>query len=241
MKVFVLTRGRPTEMQTTASALASAGIEFTFARTVGDETEVSIPGGTDQWFDCKTAAHKRQAIYDANQVFIMLDDDLRFYTVKNGRPIVARPEDIVDLFEYAGLLMQSHGLVGLADRLWIVSKPQPYAKNPTKVYHFFGINRMLLKGSERFDRFPGHSDIDFSLQVLTSGASVVAITRFCYTDLGQGTRSGGANIWRTRQENDHQRILLSKKWPGIIEIYNRSDGVAQFRVNHRALKRAMPK
>lgn len=241
MKIFVLTRGRPTGMQTTASALASAGIEFTFARTVGDETEVSVPGGSVQWFDCKTAAHKRQAIYDANQSFIMLDDDLRFYAVKNGRPVAAEPGDILGLFGYAESLMQSHGLVGLADRLWIVNKPQPYIRTPTKVYHFFGINKMLLRGNERFDRFPGHSDIDFSLQVLTSGASVVAITRFCYTDLGQGTRSGGANLWRTQEENDRLRVMLSKQWPGIIEIYKRSDGAAQFKVNHHALKRAMPK
>jgi hypothetical protein len=241
MKIFVLTRGRPTKMQTTASALSSAGIEFTFARTVGDATEVSVRGGKEQWFECSTAAHKRQAIYDENSAFIMLDDDLRFYAVKEGKPVAAEPSDISDLFSYAETLMKSHGLVGLADRLWIVSKPQPYVTAPTKVYHFFGINKMLLSGRERFDRFPGHSDIDFSLQVLTSGASVVSITRFCYTDLGQGTRPGGANIWRKQEENDRLRVLLSRQWPGIIEIYRRSDGVSQFRVNHHALRKAIPK
>jgi hypothetical protein len=241
MKIFVLTRGRPTEMQTTASALSGAGLEFTFARTRGDDTPVSVAGGSTEWFDCKTAAHKRQAIYDSNQMFIMLDDDLKFYSVVDGRPRAASGRDVADLISYAAHLMQSNGLVGLADRLWIVNKPRPYVRSPTKVYHFFGINKLLLSGKERFDRFPGHSDIDFSLQVLTSGASVVAITKFCYTDLGQGTRPGGASIWRTTEENDRLRRMLRKTWPGIIEIYKREDGVEQFRVNHHALKKAIPK
>jgi hypothetical protein len=240
MKIFVLTRGRPTEMQTTAAALASAGIEFTFARTVGDETEVSIPGGTDQWFDCKTAAHKRQAIYDANQAFIMLDDDLRFYAVKNGRPVAASPADVLDLFGYAGLLMQSHGLVGIENRLWIGSKKKPYIETPPKLHHFFGVNKMLLSGKERFDRFPGHADIDFSLQVLTSGASVVSMTKFCHADAGQSTRKGGANLWRTKEFNDRMAEEMRAKWPGIVRLYTRNDGVTGVRINSHALKQWMP-
>lgn len=240
MKIFVLTRGRPTEMQTTASALASAGIEFTFARTVGDETEVSIPGGTDQWFDCKTAAHKRQAIYDANQFFIMLDDDLRFYVVKKGRPIAATSGDVADLFGYAASLMASHGLVGIENRLWIGSKKQPYISTPPKLHHFFGINKMLLSGKERFDRFPGHADIDFSLQVLSSGASVVSMTRFCHSDAGQSTRKGGANLWRTKEFNDRMAQEMRAAWPGIVRLYKRNDGVTGVRINHHALKKRMP-
>jgi hypothetical protein len=240
MKIFVLTRGRPTEMQTTASALASAGIEFTFARTVGDETEVSVFGGTDQWFDCKTAAHKRQAIYDANQSFIMLDDDLRFYAVNGGRPVAAGPPEIADLFGYAATLMQSHGLVGIESRLWIGSKKQPYIKTPPKLHHFFGVNKMLLSGRERFDRFPGHADIDFSLQVLTSGASVVSMTKFCHSDAGQATRKGGANLWRTKEFNDRMAEEMRTEWPGIVRLYRRNDGVTGVRINSHALKLRMP-
>lgn len=240
MKIFVLTRGRPTEMQTTAAALSSAGIEFTFARTVGDETEVSVPGGQDQWFDCKTAAHKRQAIYDANQFFVMLDDDLRFYAVKKGRPIAATPGDVAGLFAYAGSLMAAHGLVGIENRLWIGSKKQPYISTPPKLHHFFGINKMLLSGKERFDRFPGHADIDFSLQVLSSGASVVSMTRFCHSDAGQSTRKGGANLWRTKEFNDRMAQEMRAAWPGIVRLYKRNDGVTGVRINSHALKKRMP-
>ena len=236
-KVLIVTRGRPWPMQVTAQALSLAGIQYTFVRTVGDEIVIESPYqmGTI-WLDAAHIAIKRQKVLGLTRRFIMLDDDLSFQKVIEGKAVKATSEDLRTLFALWDKCLNHNALVGLENRFMIQNKEQPFNTKWGKMIHAVGINKRYLVGDERYDRVPGHEDIDFFLQVATNGCPVTMISAYTHSDAGNFYRAGGCSTWRNK-ENDHERALqLAALWPGIIDLYPGKDGITRVKGNWKRVR-----
>jgi hypothetical protein len=229
--VVIPTRGRPAAMQVTAEQLLAADVPFHFARTADDTTPLRNPCGLpDLVVPARNIAEKRQRLLERYDRFVMVDDDVRFFTVDAvGRASRCTSADLRALFALIRGLLDTNALVGVEQRFMIQLKERPLNSRLGPLVHVFGINRSLLRGGERFDRVVGHEDIDFVLQVMTAGLPVAIVSEYCHSDCGNFTRPGGCSIWRTRESCLEQINVLQRLWPELITHRPDRQGIPRVR------------
>ena len=221
--ILIVTRGRDISMQKTAHALEAANIPFYMIRTEGDE--ISLPYPQDV-VKAANIGEKRQAVLNHYEQFIMLDDDLSFFRVdEQGKCHEPTPQELCSLFAHLCELVEVHALVGLETRFMIHQKERPFNTRWGPIVHLFGVNRALLRGTERFDRVIGHEDIDFVLQVRQNDLPVAVVSDYCHTDAGNFTRKGGCSLWRTIEYSTEQCKVLQSLWPDIITWKPNKQGI----------------
>jgi len=188
------------------------------------------------WVDASNIAVKRQKVLQLYKRFIMLDDDLSFQRVVEGKAVKAAPDELEALFALMDQCLNTHALVGLENRFMIQNKEQPFNSKWGKMIHAVGVNKKFLKGNERYSRVPGHEDIDFFLQVAMNKCPVIMISKYTHSDAGNFYRPGGCSTWRNK-ENDHEQARkLQSLWPSIITLYPGKDGITRVKGNWKKVR-----
>lgn len=247
-EIVIVTRGRPQEMQTTANALIAASIPFSYARTKGDKVELDGAEKT-YWFDAEHIGIKRQKVLKSMRIkdqFLMLDDDLQFQKVQydydkdklSTKEIKLIPQ-LRSMFISIEDKLNRFGLVGIAPRFMIQTKPYPLDNRPQPFCPTFGINRKFLKGDEKFDRVCVGEDIDFVIQCVLNRIPHIMLTDYSHRDIKQGNRSGGCNIWRTRKLEQEMLQKVQSFHPEFVTAYTDKKGVPRVRVRWQKLAKSV--
>jgi len=218
MKILIPSRARP-DIQPTADALLSANVDFEIVRTESDT--VRYPSKYPQIFaplEVNDIASKRNWIMSTHtgQKILVLDDDLSFYRVLDGRAFAASPRDIARMMLVAEDYLSMFAHLGVAKRYMINTQPQPYVinKKPKSVN---GYNLALFPDPIPKFRLKACSDIDYTMQLVQSGRSCVIVTEYCYTERDY-MAPGGCSEWRTAQTIDEGMRKLEALWPGYVRL-----------------------
>ena len=184
MRVFIPTRGRYGEQHTLA-ALLDAGVDAWLVVDPDDEPMVSAsypnkivldkPGGIGD---------KRQAVLDLCQdpKLVMVDDDVRFHTVQDGRTWSSTPSEVSSLFALIEETLDQFAHGGVHSRLFVNQKPQPYVNSRSIYRQILCYNRALMPEVPRFSGNEGDEDTRYFLSLLDLGLEYFVITKFCFSE-----------------------------------------------------------
>lgn len=236
MKVYVLTKDR-VNCQVTADQLNSAGVEFTFACSAGDEP---FPKGNVEVFGDGTIEKKRQEIIDCNSgKTVMIDDDIRFLIRGAGggaKTRVCAPKELKRLFDETQLHLDKFDLVGLAERFMINNRQFPSVSGHRQI-HFFAFNSgWIRKRNIRIDRIPVAEDLDFIMQIFSAGGIQHLRTDYCHQDKKQ-FGPGGCSSERTNTTHNSSMERLRELWPDYVSLRRRK-GIWRPYINWNKLARS---
>lgn len=232
-----MTKGRPWKMQTTAQMFEDAQVPYRFVRTKGDEIE--LPRGDKKTITCntKTAPEKRQYVLENNNNFILCDDDVSLLKVKkSGKTQKASGEQVQKAMKLMKNHLKENAVVAFAERFMIQNKPQPSTDYPGGLFHIVGVNKDLLSSHIKYDRVRIHADLDFSLQVLTSGDPFLIITKYCKSSVGIFNRKGGVATYRTDKMFVEDAEFIRDQWPDIVQLKKDEKQGVKFRIAWRKIR-----
>lgn len=125
--------------------------------------------------DARHYSEKFQWLYDgtlfpvADKVVIM-DDDLYFnqYDEERKLRVIKDPERVAPMFDLMEQMLDKIPLVGVHPRMMAQNAKPPFEWN-SKIVTIQGLNRALLPGNLRLDRFPILADVFLNCEVLSRG------------------------------------------------------------------------
>lgn len=221
MKILIPSRARP-GAQITARTLTDAGVDFTIVRTIGDDTV--YPSEYDQvWVEADGIAEKRNEILRLFPGKMMvIDDDITFFSVDEvGKTWPTTNADIREIVRLTDHHLDTYAHTGVARRYMIQNQPRPHVLN-RKVMGVRGYNTDLFPDPWPKFRMRACSDIDFNMQLIAKGRSVLLLTAFCQQD-GPYMAPGGCSVWRTNETIAQGMRELEALWPGYVRLREGDD------------------
>ena len=231
LEYVILTRGRPHE-QRTYDFLVATGFHPTLVvnseEDAGGRPHVVFPHG-------HVGEVRQRVLEEMGDRVMMLDDDLAFHRVENGRVIPMKTAEWSDLVYDIESALDEFAHVGLADRFMAHTRirPREYNKRYIKAICY---NRELFPDLWPEFRLPVSEDLDFNLQLLAEGRPNCILTEWAVSDKGQ-YKPGGCQHYRTDAVELGVCRWMEEAHPGIYSFVTDSRGRHRSRVAWRnALK-----
>ena len=176
----------------------------------------------------KIGSTRREVAHHAHEIgcpwFIMMDDDLTFFTRRDQRSqdedkwwrmTPATEEEMMEIILQLSQDLQVYEHLGISAREgnnWI--RPA-YAHN-VRYMRVTGFQTESYLDCE-LDRIDGLEDFDVALQMLAKGKQSLVYYKWAQGQ-GQANEEGGCADWRTSQSNDVQVELLHSFHPRFVSV-----------------------
>jgi hypothetical protein len=215
MTIYIPTLNR-SKRQLTANTLGTGGIDCVLVINQKDHDDYGDLR-TLRWPGNGHLRAKRQWILDhAKGKFVMMDDDLRFYTrSKDGQTLYSSDEsEIARMVRKLESYLDEFPHGGIMNRRFGQSRPREAMFN-TGYISLGAYNKHLFKKPYpkfRLEMFPDH---DFCLQLLTTGHPSFLLTEFAFEE--DGGAPGGMNTFRTPRAKFKDRMRMCKLFPSVVE------------------------
>ena len=228
-RIYIPTRGRELLQKTVWSMPESLYSRVIVLSHHGEKPElpsqvqvVELDESIDRWY--KILSYLIH-LYDGSDFFYVMDDDLRFSMTKDGTLVnINKQEQVNTIFEILdGWLTRGYPSVGVTRRasMGSVGAKSLFSVTCSRQIHLYGWDRTRLL-SQNIDPINSDartmSDFYILLSLLTRGFP----NRVLYShqlDQWRGSDApGGANIYRTSDEQKLAAISLHQSFPDFVRI-----------------------
>lgn len=178
----------------------------------------------------------RQFILDEfveDEPFVLLDDDVRFYTRTDE--LVAEPgkepwyrlknataDDVWEMFGWLEVATQVHGHAAISFRTGNRGTTAPVRPLGGRQYMLLAYDAKVLKKlGARFDRLPLMSDFDMTLQLLRAGYRNPMNFQFAIGQEGSN-KAGGCSVYRTQELMSRAATGLHSLHPEFVKVVDKT-------------------
>jgi len=216
VNILIPSRARP-DKQITADQLRRAEIPFTIVRTANDDTDYDRDIYPQVVVEANGLTDKRQRMLEMFPgKTLVLDDDITFFQVVEGRTIPITPEHLRRLVQLVEGYLDQFAHVGISQRFMIQNKPQPFELN-RRIMGCRGYNTALFPDPWPTFRLITCQDIDFTMQLMAAGKRSLIITEYAQQD-GPYMAAGGCAIYRTNDLILEGHRKLKELWPDYVKL-----------------------
>lgn len=172
---------------------------------------------------------KEHAISEGYERHWQLDDNIRYFKmVKNGERLSARPSLILGGTETLVDRYENVAIAGIMNSAFGHKRSGPFSTNKM-VYCAVLVRSDDYRWDEELN---GIEDVDYSLQVVTSGVDCTILVRaFQIEKVKSGYLAGGNTDLYTEDGRLERTRALQRKWPGIVRV-ERMWGRTRHNLNH---------
>ena len=211
MKIYIPTLNRPGR-QRTAEALRESNVDYCLVLCDIDENKYDHPYIVTDVYGIRAT---RQWIMDqAEDKFVMMDDDLRFHARRSDTKFEeATPNDVGLMVNTLDMMLDQYAHGGVTEKFMSHTKPRNYVEN-ARYYHILGYNKAMFPEPRPTYRVEIGEDHDMCLQLLTTGRSNFVLTEWANDDKSHA--EGGCNSWRNPELEVQEAKKLCELFPGLI-------------------------
>jgi hypothetical protein len=216
MDIYIPTAGR--SQQKTAELLDESGLDYTLVLTKGDNHPASTPNANILEARAERGIRAiRQFILEwAEGKFVMLDDDLRFYSRKSdGSFKKATPKSIRKMFEELDATLDIFAHAGITEKYMSQTRPRDRIYN-ARYYHILAYNKKLFPEPTPRFRCEVGEDHDMNLQLLLAGCDNCVLTEWANDDVSHAP--GGCSLWRNHKIERQEAVHLGRLFPDIVKM-----------------------
>lgn len=228
MHIYIPTRGR-IEKQSTWDNFPEELRQYTTLVCPKEEVEEHIARGRKAIARpdyVKGISASRQFIMEQcpSNLFIMVDDDMRFFVRKdpsawNLRQATA--EDTIALFKRMWKMLEGdeYAAVGLSTRQNINVKYPATVLENTKINGVMGFDRdAILDTGSRFDDVQIQEDYHIVLSLLENGYKVASICDAAWNQTAETGAPGGCSLYRTNRLQEDGSWKLQELHPKYVKV-----------------------
>tara|TARA_R100000306_G_C4367735_1_gene138461 strand:- start:800 stop:1585 length:786 start_codon:yes stop_codon:yes gene_type:complete len=235
MKIYIPTRGRPTN-QVTLEHFPKLLVEHGTVELVVDEDEQDLYGKYDYAKkmvipeSIKGISGKRKYIVNNSPEprIVMLDDDLRFYIRKSPTDWHLRYLETEEYYALFGLFDeffdQGYAHVGISAREGN-NRVESLAVENTRYMRVLGYNLDVFPPDVEWGRTEIMEDFDIALQLLRRGKAC-KVSYYYAQGQKSSNASGGCSEWRTMEVQSEGAERLAALHPTCVKVVEKSTKTA---------------
>ena len=159
--------------------------------------------------------------------FIMVDDDLKFFTrisEDDWHLRRSQPEDMAEMLASVESHLDVYGQVGISARTGanrVGSGPKPLLKEATRTNGCTAYRTADFMSVEH-SRLPFMEDFDVTLQLLLKGVANCCFYHWSY-DQSMTNAPGGCSLYRTHEGHEASARKLAELHPGFVSLRQKAN------------------
>lgn len=159
--------------------------------------------------------------------FIMIDDDLKFFTrisEDDWHLRRSQPEDMVEMLATVERYLDDYGQIGISARTGanrVGCGAKPLLKEATRTNGCTAYRTADFMSVEH-QRLPFMEDFDVTLQLLLKGVPNACFYHWSY-DQSQTNAPGGCSLYRTHEGHEESARKLAELHPGFVSLRQKAN------------------